>query len=134
MRIAAKESWKTVPMPAQRGSFRLDMQLNEAEYLQLRAGSIPEEMEDKWFFYHEEDRVFFHRSWTGYCIYIAEVQPQLGGGCLLGVVSANLDPTQYRGSLAEAEAMLRSLLAFRLKKNVDVEKLKAYFKNRERVG
>ena len=35
---------------------------------QIRAGHIPEMMEDKWFIYWQDDRLFFHRSWTGYCI------------------------------------------------------------------
>jgi hypothetical protein len=30
-------------------------------------------MEDKWFVYREGDEVFFHRSWTGMCIYVAHL-------------------------------------------------------------
>jgi len=26
-------------------------------------------MEDKWFWYFENDTLYAHRSWTGYCIY-----------------------------------------------------------------
>jgi len=36
----------------------------------LTLGLIPEEMEDKWFIYWEDSKLYFHRSWSGVCIYI----------------------------------------------------------------
>jgi len=33
------------------------------------AGFLPREMEDKWFLFFENDTLFCHRSWTGFCIY-----------------------------------------------------------------
>ena len=36
----------------------------------IRQGMIPEVMEDKWFIYWKDDALFFHRSWTGFCIYV----------------------------------------------------------------
>lgn len=29
-------------------------------------------MEDKWFSYFEDNKLYIHRSWTGICIYIVE--------------------------------------------------------------
>jgi hypothetical protein len=37
----------------------------EADYIRIREGLIPREMEDKWFVYFEEPNLFLHRSWTG---------------------------------------------------------------------
>jgi len=39
------------------------------EYAAIRRGLIPQEMEDKWFVFWEADSLFFHRSWTGRCVY-----------------------------------------------------------------
>jgi len=36
-------------------------------------GLVPEEIEDKWFIYWEDDTLFFHRSWTGNCIYVSPI-------------------------------------------------------------
>ena len=35
------------------------------QFVRLKAGLIPQTMEDKWFVYYEEPELFFHRSWTG---------------------------------------------------------------------
>ncbi len=35
----------------------------------IKRGFVPEQMEDKWFVFHEQDILYFHRSWTGFCIY-----------------------------------------------------------------
>lgn len=66
---ATKDSWKTVPMSSCRINLPLELRLSGDELVRLKRGSIPEEMEDKWFVYHEDGWVYFHRSWTGFCIY-----------------------------------------------------------------
>lgn len=66
---ATSKSWKTQPLPARRARLTLERSFNAAEWEALRLGSIPEEMEDKWFVYEDGGRLFFHRSWTGVCIY-----------------------------------------------------------------
>jgi hypothetical protein len=40
-----------------------------ADFELIKRGSIPEEMEDKWFVFYEEPWLYFHRSWTGAGIY-----------------------------------------------------------------
>ena len=34
--------------------------------------------EDKWFIYWENDTLFFHRSWTGVCVYIVRFTSPAG--------------------------------------------------------
>lgn len=53
----------------------MDRTFSEDEYQHLQIGLIPQEMEDKWFIYFEDGWLFFHRSWTGYCIYQVRVEP-----------------------------------------------------------
>ena len=35
-------------------------------------------MEDKWFSYMDGNTLYAHRSWTGYCIYIIEINVETG--------------------------------------------------------
>ena len=53
--------------------FRVSLQVKKTfsheEYHLLQLGRIPRSMEDKWFIYLDGDWLFFHRSWTGDCIY-----------------------------------------------------------------
>ena len=70
---AVKSDWKTVEMPEKNECFELKKHLSKKDIDKLRRGHIPEAMEDKWFYYMEGNTLFAHRSWTGYCIYIAEL-------------------------------------------------------------
>lgn len=70
MQRAKKSDWKTMNMPEETEAFLLDVKLTEEEYSTLQNGHIPQEMQDKWFEYFENDTLFVHRSWTGICIYI----------------------------------------------------------------
>jgi hypothetical protein len=60
----------------------------------IRLGSIPQQMEDKWFLYFADDRLFFLRSWTGYCVYVAHFRPAEKGTTLANA-EVNRDPDQY---------------------------------------
>lgn len=67
---ATRNSWKTKPLLEE---FRVPLQVKKTfshkEYDILQLGRIPRNMEDKWFIYLDGDWIFFHRSWTGDCIY-----------------------------------------------------------------
>ena len=41
----------------------------DAEYDLLTFGLIPNGMDDKWFIFLENDWMYFHRSWTGRCVF-----------------------------------------------------------------
>lgn len=66
---ATSKSWKTQPLPAKRARLKLERLFSAAEREALRAGFIPEAMEDKWFIYESRGWLSFHRSWTGVCVY-----------------------------------------------------------------
>ena len=72
MKKAQKHDWETEKMPLETETFSMEIELSESEYEQLQNGIIPQEMEDKMFIYFEEDTLYIHRSWTGFCIYILE--------------------------------------------------------------
>lgn len=51
-----------IPLPFER-------HFTATEYELLVAGSISESMDDHWDIYLEGDTLYFHRSWTGICIF-----------------------------------------------------------------
>jgi hypothetical protein len=63
----------------------------------IRLGSIPMEMEDKWFLHYADDKLYFLRSWTGLCVYVARFRPTEGGAILVDA-ELNRDPDQYTGT------------------------------------
>jgi len=90
--IAKKSDWTTKPMPEKNAMFILRRHFTEKELGALIKGHIPQEMEDKWFWYYEDGKFYAHRSWTGICIYI--IQFDLGTDA--HVVTVNRDPEQYK--------------------------------------
>ena len=48
---------------------RIDFSIKftDEQFEKITNGLIPEEMEDKWFIFFEDDWLYFHRSWTGNC-------------------------------------------------------------------
>ena len=104
---AIKSDWKTKDMPRQRKQFVLRKHLTDEEMTRLACGNIPQEGEDKWFWYYEDGRIYVHRSWTGICIYILSFT---SGSEEIRVI-VNRDPKQYRcDSISEDQAHLARLL------------------------
>lgn len=93
-------------MPEQHDTFIFQRPLTSQQMAALRRGNIPQEMEDKWFWFMEGDTLFAHRSWTGICVYRIEFKPDNNH-----VVTVNRDPEQYKcTSTAEDAQQLNSLL------------------------
>ena len=70
LRIADKDDWQRRDMPEKHERFILERGMTDKDMYILSRGHIPEQMEDKWFFYMEGNTLYAHRSWTGICIYI----------------------------------------------------------------
>jgi ADP-ribosylglycohydrolase len=49
------------------------LHFTDKQFAKLTKGLIPEEMEDKWFIFYENDYLYFHRSWTGFGMYKAHI-------------------------------------------------------------
>ncbi len=97
MNIVKKSDWKTIPLPEKRVKVTFERTFSNEESDRLKAGLIPEEMEDKWFIYFENETLFFHRSWTGYCIYQVRFAQDENGFRAVSV-EINRDPEQYLGN------------------------------------
>lgn len=107
---AMRQSWKNLhPLPDQHDQLSIDKVFTDLEVEQLRRGFIPEQMEDKWFIFFENNTVFFHRSWTGFCIFEVHLV-QEGPNYVISSVLVNRDKSQYYGSTDVYDVKLLSYL------------------------
>ena len=92
--IINKDTWKTEdfvnPMPIE-----MKLRLAETQFARIRFGLLPEEMEDKWFAYFGDDRIHFHRSWTGFKIFEAKIEKS-GSDYLISEILVERDEKRYR--------------------------------------
>lgn len=107
--LATKESWKTHPMPERREQLAFDRIFTPEEFAKIRVGHIPQEMEDKWFVFFEEDVLYFHRSWTGYCIFQLKLE-EAGKGWHVVEAWVSRDRSQYKSRDAEEDLELLTQL------------------------
>jgi hypothetical protein len=69
MKTVTRDSWKSTPMAQQHKPLDFTASYVKADAELILAGHRPQGMDDKWFIYAEGDCLFFHRSWTGLCVY-----------------------------------------------------------------
>lgn len=91
---ANRDSWKTRDMPDEKKRLTFTRAYSPTEYRHLQMGFVPDEMEDKWFIYMEKDWLYFHRSWTGICVYQVRLARAKGGYEVIETW-VNRDPEQY---------------------------------------
>jgi len=76
---------------------------------QIREGLLPQQMEDKWFIYWQDDALYFHRSWTGFCIYVVRFAVE-GNSFRVVEADVNRDPEQYGETDDARDAKMISFL------------------------
>lgn len=91
----------------------LELRLTLDEFERVKQGNIPREMEDKWFIFQEDGWVYFHRSWTGHCIFQLRFE-QMDNEVVLREAWATRDPKQYTNkNIDEDKRLVRSLMLHR---------------------
>jgi O-acetyl-ADP-ribose deacetylase (regulator of RNase III) len=114
---ATRSSWKTQPLPEEWLKLPFDLELNKKEFGQIKYGFIPREMDDQWFIFFEENKLYFYRSWTGYCIYEVEFE-QTRKGARVKEVWVNNNPKQHKIKNMEAlKGNLIQLIQYLLEEN-----------------
>ncbi|WP_235674089.1 MULTISPECIES: hypothetical protein [unclassified Paracoccus (in: a-proteobacteria)] len=103
MQAATRLSFRTLPLPKARQNLDLSLNFDRRDYDKIISGLVPRDMEDRWFIFHEDERLYFHRSWSGYCIYSARLTNTPMGGTL-SEAWVNADKEQYNCSEPEEEA------------------------------
>ena len=128
--IVKKSAWKTVEMPDKTEHFTIERSFTSHEIQLIKEGHKPKEMEDKWFMYYEDDKLYIHRSWTGFCIYIVS-----GFDGILNV-TVNRDPEQYKETDIESDIIQLNILLNSLTKEKDknAELMKKYFERQRNKG
>ncbi len=117
--LAARTSWKTLPCPVERATLSVVTTYSAAEFEQIKVGLTPAAMEDKWFIFFEEPWLYFHRSWTGSCVYGVRLEPSFEG-VKVAESWVSRDTKQHRGhDVRHEERVLTFLIdALLLKKAV----------------
>lgn len=106
---ATRDSWTTRDMPYRHENFYLGLEITEAEKQVLEYGHIPDAMEDHWFMYYADDTIHYHRSWTGYCMFEAKVEP-CGDHFVVAEACVNRYPGHYKGTDLEYDKYLLARL------------------------
>lgn len=94
LRQAKKTDWTIESLPSKRTSIVLDRHFSSDEIKLIQAGFVPEEMGQKWFLFWEDGRLFCHRSWSGFCVYIVHFVAD-GDSWKMVRADVNRDPEQY---------------------------------------
>jgi len=69
---ATSSSWKNNPIPLKSDKLPFSAIYVDSDIEKIKYGYIPKDMEDKWFIYFDDNHLYFHRSWTGCCIFIVK--------------------------------------------------------------
>ena len=109
MKPAISTDRKTKALPSKRAIIQLDRKFSPQEMKRIRNGLVPMEMEDKWFVYYKNDDLYFHRSWTGFCIYIVHFVTENDGVKMVQAL-ANRNPKQYYETSDTRDAEMISYL------------------------
>jgi ADP-ribosylglycohydrolase len=102
---------KFTPPNIRTATIPLALDLSTLDFARLRIGFVPQEMEDRWAAFVEDDTLHLHRSWTGY--WFASVPFQRDGDAFRATTAqVNRDPSQYTGTDdAEDAAKLRWIIS-----------------------
>lgn len=78
MTRVSRKDWENAPMPG--GCLQLEYArlFTPAEYRKISFGLLPADMDEKWFIFLDEERLFFHRSWTGECSFQLQLTAEGG--------------------------------------------------------
>lgn len=90
--IATKESWEILEMPKENKTITLNINLTRENINKLKKGHIPKKMEEHWFAYYDNNKLYIYRSWSGFCMYIVDI-PENGN---ITKAIVNRDKKQYK--------------------------------------
>ena len=80
----------------------------------MMLGHLPRDMDDEWFIFFSDGWLYFHRSWTGACIYGVRLDGS-PTGVRVADAWASRDTDQYRSPGLDADVTrVQQLIASRL--------------------
>jgi hypothetical protein len=82
-------------MPALHAEIPFARMFTQAEYYVIARGLIPAGMDDRWFIFLENNQLYFHRSWTGVCVYQITLE-HTADSFMVTKALVNRDPDEYK--------------------------------------
>lgn len=70
MKKATKNDWELFPLPDKHASLIVSQKFDRCQMDRIQMGVVPRDMDERWLIYYEDDTLYLHRSWTGYCTFI----------------------------------------------------------------
>ncbi|MBS9525528.1 hypothetical protein KI659_16040 [Litoribacter alkaliphilus] len=107
-KLVTKDSWKNSPID-QPKRIEMELPLTEGQFEKLKRGFVPKQMEDKWFVFYEKGWIYFHRSWTGYGIFRAEIK-NVKGKFSITEFYAERNPAKYNNQEDREDIRMIKLL------------------------
>jgi hypothetical protein len=107
---AQRDQWKNTPVPQPQPVPSPSRRWTEAEWSRIKQGCVPAAMEDKWFAFVEDERLYLHRSWTGFGVYEAQFTRDNSGWMIAEALVAGDHDTYRRGSDAYESLLLELLI------------------------
>ena len=92
-------------MSERRERIAFDRTFTPEEFAKISRGCVPKEMEDKWFVFLEDNWLYFHRSWTGDCIFQLKLEEGAKGWHSVEAW-ASRDESQYASQGADEDLKL----------------------------
>lgn len=108
-RTAQRRDWNNEPLKDPQPIPAPARVWTDDEMEQIRRGYIPRIMDEEWFIFVEDNRLYAHRSWTGYGIYEAAFTPVEGGHVIEAAVVTS-DEDTYRPPLDRDESVILEAL------------------------
>jgi hypothetical protein len=100
---------KAIPMGELKSLLSFSREFTPEDYERLSLGLIPMGMDEKWFIFLEDDWLYFHRSWTGACIYQVALERK-GNDYVVAEAWVQRDPDKYKGKDVDYDAAVLSFL------------------------
>ena len=120
MIIARKDDWKTEEMPLVVSELQYERQFSSEEFELIKHGIVPQQMEDKWFIFFENNLLKFFRSWTGHQIYQLQFEKMETGYHVVKTI-VNRDSSQYKEADDAYDIEMLNFLMDRLLLNKNVK-------------
>jgi O-acetyl-ADP-ribose deacetylase (regulator of RNase III) len=113
LECATRTSQPVQPFPEARSRIALVRRFDGEERSRLALGLLPMQMEDKWLIYLDDEWLYFHRSWTGVCVYAVKLRG-VGDGAEVVEAWVNRKPGEWKTGNDHEDASLLSFLVERL--------------------
>jgi len=93
-------------LPEKHLEIDLSIKLTAKDIECINTGLYPSGMDSRWNIYRENDLIYFHRSWTGSCIYVCQLE-----GDSITRIKVNNESSEYEcASIEDEKESFRQIL------------------------